>query len=87
MEDARERGPHHLTVPEANAREAAVVDDVVDFIWNARGRKNKGRPEERPLFRRTNCVDEKCYFLLRQAAKPIPAIPVPRRRRDVGSGT
>jgi hypothetical protein len=27
-----------------------------------------------------------CYFLLRHAANPIPAIPVPRKRREEGSG-
>jgi hypothetical protein len=30
--------------------------------------------------------DGNCYFLLRHAARPIAPRPVPRRRREVGSG-
>jgi hypothetical protein len=47
----------------------------------------RATPESGPFDHSRNLRGMPYAFLLRHAAMPIPARPVPRRRRDVGSGT
>jgi hypothetical protein len=62
-----------------------LVAAVVQSASGNANRNKKAASKDGLHIDGTHRSNQTCYFLLRQAARPI--IPVPRRIREVGSGT